>query len=263
MALAPSSDNILLGKGELFFDRFNASGTQQGYFHLGNCSRFAIVTADDRIKLNTSQDAAAGLLKAVTRKREITVEITSNEMGIANLALALMGDESTFTQTSSAITGEILSTAPTKGRFYKTAGRNLSGVVITQGTVTWAVSTDYTVYDSSAGIIQVKSNASTAVNTAAAATIAYTRATLSLDTVLGGTKTKIEGKLLFVPDPTSGPQFDVEVFKVSASPGGELGLISEDFGEYTITMDVLDDSAGAYGGASTYPYYRLIQRGTV
>jgi hypothetical protein len=262
MTLAPDPNNIILGKGELFFDRFSAAGVRQGYFHLGNCSKFAIVLNDDLLTLNTSQDTAAGLLKRVTRKREVDVQISSNEFSIESMALALMGDQGTFTQASSSITGEILTTSVAKGRFYKTANRNISGQVITQGTVTWAATTDYTVYDASLGVIQVKATPSTAVTTATTATISYTRATLSLDQIVGATKTKIEGSLLFVPDPTTGPQFDVEIWRTSLSPGGEVGLISEDWGEYQLNLAVLDDSAGTYGGSASQPYFRLIQRGT-
>lgn len=264
MALAPSSDNIILGKGELFFDRFNESGARTGYFHLGNCQRFAIVLNDDRLSLNTSQDASGGLLKQVTRSREVNIEIESNEFGIANLALALMGDEGTFTQASSAITGEVLTTSLVKGRYYKAANRNISAPVITQlvGTVTntLTLGTDYSIADASAGLIRII--ATGGATTATAATAAYTRASLSLSTVLGATKTKVEGSLLFVPDPTTGPQFDVEVWRCSNAPGGEVGLISEEFGNYTLSMTALNDAEGAYGGTVDMPYFRQIQRGT-
>lgn len=262
MALAPSSDNIILGKGELFFARFSAAGVRDAYIHLGNCQRFAISLEDDILELNTSQDAAAGLLKRVTRNRKVNVEVASNEFAIQNMAIAMMGDDSTFSQTSSAITGEILTSSVVKGRFYRTLGRNLTGVVITQGTVTWAVTTDYTIHDTSAGVIRVAATPSTAVTTATTATIAYTRALLSLDSILGATKTKLEGSLLFVPDPTTGPQFDVEVWKCAVAPGGEMGFVSNEWGEYTLNMVALDDTAGSYGGSSTQPYFRLIQRGT-
>lgn len=262
MALASSPDNIILGKGELLFDRHSDAGVRQGYFHLGNCSRFAIILNDDVLTLNTSQDASGGLLKRVTRKRDVNIEISSNEYGIENLALALMGEQSQLAQTSSAVTGEVLTTSVVAGRFYKTAGRNISSEVITQGTATWTPTTDYTVYDAPGGIIQVAATPSTAVTTATTATIAYTRASLTLDMIIGATKTKVQGSLLFIPDPTTGPQFDVEVFKCSVTPGGEVGLIGTEFGEYVFSMAALSDAAGSYGGSASNPYFRKIQRGT-
>jgi hypothetical protein len=260
MALAPSADNIILGKGELFWAPIE-SGVRAPYFHMGNCPRFAILLNDDVITLNSSMDQSGGVIKRVTRRREVNVEITSNEYGIENLALQMMGDSGTFTQASGAVT-EVVAATVVKGRFYKLANRNVSGLVLNQGTVTWTLTTDYTLHDASAGIVQVVEAASTAVSTGTPFTAVYTRASLSLSTVLGATKTKKEGSLFFMPDPTTGPQFDVEVFYASASPGGEAGFISEEFGEYGLSLVAQSDSNGLYGGSASMPYFRLIQRGT-
>lgn len=260
MTLAPSPDNIILGKGELLFDRFDANGVAQGYRHLGNCSGFKITPTDDRITMNTSMSHTAGIYKQVTRRRELTIEITAHEHSIANMALLLMGDESTLTQSAQTVT-EALTTSVKTGYYYRTSGRNISGVTISQGTVAWVLGTDYTVKDATGGLIYVKESASTAVTTATTATITYTQATASLQTILAGTKGKIEGKLLFIPDPTTGPQYDVECYWVSVFPSGDLNLVGEDFGEFTLSMSCLDDSAGAYGGSASNPYFRLINRG--
>jgi hypothetical protein len=256
------AQNIILGKGELMYAPI-VSGVRQPYFHMGNCARFAVIFNDDNISINDSTDAAAGVLKRVTRSREVAIEIGSNEYGIENLALAMMGDQSTFTQTSSAITGEVLTSSVMAGRFLKTAGRNISGVVITQGTVTWTPTTGYTVYDSSAGIIKVISPAAGGVTTATPCTAAYTRASLSLDMVLPATRNKVEGSLLFIPDPTTGPQYDVEIWKCAAVPAGDLDFIGDNFGDYQMNMTALRDAEGLFGGSASSPYGRLILRGVV
>lgn len=261
MALAPDSNNILLGKGELFFDRFTAGGVRTGYFHLGNCASFGITYNDSVLDLFTSQHASSGLLKRVTKTRLVDIEIKSNEFGIENLALALMGDQSTFTQSTATIT-ETLAAGFTLGRYYRTAGRNISATVITQGTVTWALGTDYVVKDGNAGLLQILAAATTAVVTTSTANVVYVRTTQSLALILAATHTKIEGSLLFVPDPTTGPQFDIEVYRCSQSPGGTLDFVGENFGEYTLKLAALDDSVGSYGGTTSSPYFRMIQRGT-
>jgi hypothetical protein len=260
MPLAPDPNNILLGKGELFFDRFNAAGLRQGYFHLGNCAGFGVELKDTILSLYTSQHSTAGLLKRVTSQREVDVTIKSNEFGITNLALALMGDETSVAQVLSTAT-ETLAAGFTLGRYYRTAKRNISALAITQGTSTWSLNTDFTIKDANAGIYQVAPAASTAVATTASAVLIYTASAQTLSAILGATHTKIEGSLLFVPDPTTGPQFDIEIYRCSQSPGGTQDFIGEQFGEYTLSMAALDDSAGAYGGSTSSPYFRLIQRG--
>lgn len=266
MPLASHPDNIILGKGELFFDRHDPlnSYARTGYFHLGNCARFAILLNDDVLSLNTSQDQSGGLLKRVTRSREVEVQINSHEYAVENLALALMGDSFTKVQTSSAITGEVLTSSLVRGRFYRTSGRQINSPVVTNisgtATSTLVLNTDYTLYDARAGIIQLKQ---TSTATAGSLVIAYTRTALSELAIKGATKTYIQGSLLFMPDPTTGPQYDVEVFKCSVTPGGEVGLIGDEFGEYTLALAALSDAGGQYGGASDNPYFQKINREAV
>jgi hypothetical protein len=259
MSLAPNPNNILLGRGEILFDRHTAAGVRQGYFHLGNCNRFAIQVEDDVIDLQNSMDAEGGVYQSATRSRAVRVEINANEHAVEQMALALMGETSTFTQASSAITGEILTSSVVAGRYYKTANRSISGVVVTQGTATLTNSVDYVVHDASMGTIRFVSGAGAV--TATAATVAYTRASLSLDMLLGATKMKIQGSVLFVPDPVVGPQYDVEIWKTAVSPTGDMDLISNEFGEFTLNLKILDDRAGGFGGSATCPYFRKIQRG--
>ncbi len=260
MALAPSADNIILGKGELFWAPI-VSGVKAPYFHLGNCPRFAILFNDDVITLNSSMDADGGVIKRTMRKREVNIEITSNEYGMENLALAMMGDSATFTQTTGTVT-QTMTTSLVKDRYYKTTDRNVTITSLVAGTVTLTTgSTGYTLADSSAGMIFVPT-ASTAV-TGTALVVIYTKAALSLDQVNVATQAKKEGGLLFVPDPTTGPQFDVEVWYASSSPGGEINYIGEEYGEYQLNMVAQKDAAGLYGGSTACPYIRQILRGSV
>jgi hypothetical protein len=254
---APSSDNVILGKGELFFARF-ASGVKQDYFHLGNCGRLALITEDDVIELNTSMDASGGLYKSVTRSRTVRAEINANEYALANMALALMGDTASVSQTAATSTETF--TLGGTGRYLQLTGKSVTSISsVVQGTATLTATTDYTLYNQTPGVVKFPS---TGGATAGAVVVTYIRATASLDAVAGATKTKIEGSLLFVPDPTTGPKWGVECWRVSVNPGGEMSFIGTEFGEYQMTMRVLDDTVGSYGGSSTYPYYQLINYGT-
>jgi hypothetical protein len=62
----------------------------------------------------------------------------------------------------------------------------------------------------------------------------------------------VNGALLFVPDPVTGPKIMLEVWNVSVSPEGALGLISEEFAQLSLTMAVQADEAGH----PTEPLYR-------
>lgn len=261
MALAPSADNIILGRGELFWAPI-VSAVKQPYFHLGNCARFAVLFNDDVLTLNSSMDADSGVIKRTLRRREVSIEISSNEFGIENLALAMMGDATTFTQTTSTAATATLTTSLVKGRYYKLPDRGVTITSVTAGTATLTAATDYTLADSAAGLLFVTAAAPNAT-TGTALVVVYSRTALTLDQVNVATQAKKEGGLLFIPDPTTGPQFDVEVWYASSTPGGAIEYIGEEYGEYQLNMIAQKDSAGSYGGSVSCPYIRKIQRGSV
>lgn len=259
--LSPNANNVLLGKGKLLFDRFDANGLKQGFFHLGNCQTFEISTEDDVIENQNAMIAAGGVYKSVTRARTVNLNVSGFEFSTDSLALALMGDKSTVTQTTGTAT-ETLTTNATKGRFYRVAGRDITITRIEQisgtSTVTLTSGTDYSVYDANAGMIQTL--AAGGVVAATTLVAIYTKADITgLDAISGAKASEIEGTLVYLPDPATGPKWETTVWRVSFNPDGAVGFISDDFGTWSVVGKVADDSAGAYGGSANFPYYKAIQ----
>jgi hypothetical protein len=233
------------------------------FVSLGNVNRLTVQPEDTRAELYSSLDAAAGLYAAATTRRKVTLSATSNEFSIENLAMVLMGEKLYHTQTADAVTAESLSSAAKKGAYYKLAYRNVSSLVVKQGTVTLVADTDYSVINSTLGLIRLLSTG--AATEAAALTVDYAKAAItgtSQPQIAQFTKSEILGSLLFYGDSASGPSYDGQWFKCSVKPEGELPLIEDEFGEFTLTFDVLSDTAGTYGGSSTYPYGKLTPRGS-
>lgn len=260
--LSPSPENVLLGKGKLLFDRFDANGNKQGYFHLGNADTFELSTEDDVVENQNSMIAAGGVYKSVTRSRTVNINIQGFEFSTQSLAIALMGDVTTTSQTTGTATAEALTTNATKGRFYRTAKRGISTItslVQVAGTTTTTLTsgTDYSLYDGDAGIIQTLSGG--AVTASATLQATYIYSTLSLESIAGAKASKIEGTLIYLPDPATGPSWEITAWKVSFNPNGATGFITDDFGTWSVTGKVLDDSAGTYGGSTTSPYYTAVQ----
>jgi len=260
---APAPENVLLGKGKILFDRFNAStGVKEGYVHLGNCDTFELSTEDDVVDNMNSMVAAGGIYKSVTRSRKVTVNISGFEFSTQALAISLMGNVATATQTTGTATAEVLSTNLTKGKFYRTAKRGIvsitSAVDITgTTTATLTATSDYLLYDADSGIIQLPLTSGATATHSLAATYVYS--TLSLDSIQGGMASKIEGTVVFIPDPATGPSWEITAWKVSLTPNGAIGFISEDFGKWQVAGKIMDDTAGTYGGSAASPYYTAIQ----
>lgn len=240
---APSSENLLLGKGQLFFDRFDANGVSTGRVHMGNIDTFEITTSDDNVEKYSAMSAGAPLYKRVNRKRTVTCRVTGDEFNADNLALMIMGSKSVLAQAATPVVDEALAPATVPGAYYKTAKLGpISAVTMEFGGVAGVLNTDYAIINADVGLVRVLPG--TALT--GAVTISYTPTayTDEVTVVSGGDSGIVQGSLLFIGDPSAGPKVMVEVWSVSVTPDGALGLISEDFAQLSLNMAVQADEAG-------------------
>lgn len=244
--IAPHADNLLLGKGELLFAR-RVNGVLQGHRHLGNVETFELTTADDVLEKYSSMQAAAALYKRVTRRRDITLRVTADEFTPENLSLMMMGEaQQSAAQAGTAVTGETLTTNALKGGYYKFAKMGPhTGISLNKGAAVLVLGTDYVIKDSVVGVVQLLPG-STTVLAGDTITASYTPTAYAqgLTRVLGGNSTIVEGSVLFLPDPTTGPKMLVEVWSVSVTPDGAVGLISDEFAQMSLNMAVQSDAVG-------------------
>lgn len=257
MAYQSNSNNVLLGRGKLYFDRWSSSGVDTyGLAYLGDCSKFEISTSDDKAQIFDYGQPTAPLLNETVVKREVSISLTLHEYTKENLALVLMGVEAGATQSSGTVTAETLTTSVTKGKSYQTANRNISGITVKKGATSLVLDTDYNVVDATLGMIHITTTGSTLTN-GDTITIDYTKAAIAspgLDRIQGGMSSQILGKLVFIGDPGAGPAFDAEFWKVSISSEGVAGFITgSDFGSFDLKGKVLIDSTNH----PTEAYYRI------
>lgn len=253
---APNAGNLLIGKGLLSFDRFDASGLSTGESPLGNCTAFEISTTDDVKEKYSSMDHIAGLLKRVAVKRTIEIKITCDEFNKENIALALMGTSGAFTQSAvSAFTARAIAATTIGGRWYRLGLRNVTVTAVKYGVSpsTAVLGDDYTV-DAVRGRIYIVpggdlDNAATVIWDGSATAIST-----GVDKVAGGAATTIEGYLRYIGDPIVGPAQEVEVWKVQVETDGAVPFISEDFAEFTLKLTAYADTANH----PTEPYYRVL-----
>lgn len=251
---APSSDNLLLGKGQVLFDRFDSNGVRTGFRHMGNVETLELTTADDKVQKFSSMSAGAPLYREVNRRRAVTLKLTGDEFHPDNLALILMGDTSVLVQAATAVVGEAIFPSTVPGAFFKLAKLGpYTAVAIKFGAGVGVAGVDYRVVDAVLGVYQIlPGTILTGAVTADYTPTAYT-GTTGPKVVGGGVSGTIAGALMFVGDPSTGPKMLVEVWHVNVSPDGALGLISDDFATLGLTMAVLDDSANH----PAHPLYQI------
>lgn len=267
--LSPDPTLEQLGKGQVLFNRFTAAGAKTGFFHMGNVENLTIGTADEVLESQNNMTAQAGVRNRVTTKRTVTVKITGLEFSSDNLAVAMMGEVAEYTQTGGAQTGEALTPAEgvVLGQYYDTRYREISAVTVKKGATSLTLIDpdtgvgDYQILDADAGMIRISQTPSTAgLADGDDLTIDYTAAALTAGsgrvTIRGATKSKIEGYLKFLPDNQAGINKEADVWRVSFTPDGDLGFISQEFNKWAATGTAQEDRTNH----PNEPYYRILER---
>lgn len=238
---APSSENLLLGKGQLFFDRFDGSGNKTGLRHLGNVETFELTISDDKVQKFSSMTAGAPLYKEVNRRRTCTLKVTGNEFHPENMALATMGAQATLAQVATPVVAEAVYSSTIKSAYFVTKKLGpITAVAVKFGATTGVLNTDYAIIDAISGLIRILPG----TILTGAVTVDYTPTAYSTNgpaVISGGVSGVIAGYMLFIGDPSTGPKVKVDIWKVNISPDGAIGLISDDFAQMSLQAAILDD----------------------
>jgi len=252
---APSSENLLLGKGQVFFDRFDASGLSTGFKHIGNVETFELTTTDDKVQKFSSMSAGAPLYKEVNRRRTAVLTLTGSEFHPENMALVTMGSQSELVQAATAVVAEPVFPTTIKGAYFMTKKLGpISAVAVKFGVTSGVLNTDYAIINANVGLIRILPG--TALT--GAVTVDYTPTAYTSGSgpamVAGGASGVIQGAIKFIGDPSTGPDMIIDVWRANVSPNGAVGLIGDDFATMSLTMSILDDSANN----PSFPLYRII-----
>jgi hypothetical protein len=243
----------MLGKGSILFDIFDANGLPTGLRHLGNCTKFELDLKDDIAELYQSLNKNVTLIATAVKKRQPKISITGTDFSSNHVSIAQMSTgKSTLVGTVQTVTAEVLISATVvgaAGRYFRTANMNLdmttenapvltfeaaTPVVLTEGT-------DYVVADPVSGLIYIP--AGSQIVDGSATKVTYHTLAGSNDQVAGATVPFQQGHLVFVPDPVDGQKIGCDIWRVNLSPNGNVGLIADDYGNWTLDGNILDDTA--------------------
>lgn len=258
---APNPINCILGAGKIYFDRHTTAAARTGFFEIGNAKDLRASASQSRVTLPNylTEDGGTYAEGAVTQ--EITISTLVYEFNRKNIALLTSGTEAFYTQTATTVTGETLNSSLALGAVYQTAYRNIGTVVVKQGTTTLVSGTDYSIVDSTAGLIKILTTG--AATAAAAVTADYIGAAITTTNqpiVQLYNAPNIFGTLLYVSANRQGAQGEMKYWKVSVQQGDLEGLIGDDFGSSTLSWKVLYDGGGSFGGSTSSPYGNWYKR---
>lgn len=247
-ALSPSPENLYVGKGSVFFNRFDANGALTAWRHLGNASKLDLVTADEVLEKFSHMVSTTPVYKKISKNRKVTLTTTLEEYSRDNLALVLKGElDQDDTQAATPVVDEPVAMGVILGGIYRLAKLGPYTTPTFQeaaGPTALVEHTDFEWIDQTIGLIRLLETATNIADgddlEASYTPTAY--AAGEINRIIGGSVNTIEGALMFVGDPSTGPKELLEVWHVAVDPDGALPLISEDYAEFGLTMEVIDDA---------------------
>lgn len=246
-----------LGKGSVLFDRF-LNGSPTGVFmHLGNCNKFEVDPKDDMAELWQSLYPSPTKIAQAVKKRDIKIAIEGTDFSADHSQIySIAAGVSTRAQTGAAIVAQqVISAAETAsclGRYFQVQNFPVATWTdLKQGATTLVNGTDYVVLDLTHGIVYIPLTSTISTAGTTAVTADYTSATSSVSQIAGHTVNFVQGHILFIPDPADGPNIQADVWRVNLTQNGKIGLISDEYGNWTLEGSCLDDTANH----PTDPFY--------
>ena len=253
---APNPASVLLGRGMLFIDPFDANGNRTGQQALGNVTLFDVENKVEIKEKYESMDPASSLYARAVVRQTVMLKITGDEYTLDNLAKALLGTIEVITAAGATDTDEPLTPVggAILGRYYDLAHRNVTVLTnVKQASTVLVLGTDYTV-DLSRGRIYLLPTSPT-ITPGSQLTSTYTFATYTYNAVNIAKIGTVDAYLRFIGNPVKGPAYEAEYWHTSFTPTGQLGFIADDFGNWTLEGLVIADPIGH----PTEPIGRLIQ----
>lgn len=244
MKISPQSEHLMVGSGEVWFNRLDNDGEPTGYRHVGNVSKLEITPNITEVTSKSSMNAARAVRGRAVTETKMELAMTLSEFHPENLALATLGETGTAQALDASITDEAIPGKSVKGRWLDTGFVNITVTGVKVGATSHTLDDDYQV-DAAAGLIYIMPDGDIAddsdVTWSGSCTASGTK-------VAALTQGRIEGALLYRASADQiGPKTKIVLGKVSVSPDGALGFLGDQFGEIGLKGEVLQDDAGDYG----------------
>jgi hypothetical protein len=250
--LSPNVDNLFLGKGALYFDRFDAYGNKTGELDLGNATAFSMQLAQTTKDHYTSREGIRKRDLVIAVEEKWSGKFTLEEYTKENLNLAMRGklDPQYFTQGAGTATVPVTAH---RSRWQDLGYRNLSTVTVAGMVENYDFKVDRKVgrimftYDGGAyeGQVISVSVIYAAVNQPIISPVVPSR--------------DVSGFLRFVPNnDVQGPNYMAEIWDATIKCDSEIPFITEDWGKLSFTVEIdEDDASGSH--KTTDPYFRLTE----
>ena len=185
-----------------------------------------------------------------------TIEAASNALDLSTGSGTYVSMTGTAgsQQLQITVSGVTITFTLTAGDTFDVSNPTIHTFTVKAGMNTFKEGKDFVLEEESirGGLIKIKKGG--AIKAGDTVRISATVPDATYVTVSGSAAGRIEGSLLFLGDPNQGNALMIEAWKCNIRPEGDLtGLISDDFGEFTLTLDIMSD----YENHPDYPLYKV------
>lgn len=185
-----------------------------------------------------------------------TIEAASNALDLSTGSgtYVSMAGTAGSQQLQITVSGVTITFTLTAGDTFDVSNPTIHTFTVKAGMNTFKEGKDFVLEEESirGGLIKIKKNG--AIKAGDTVRISATVPDATYVTVSGSAAGKITGELLFLGDPNQGNALMIEAWKCNIRPDGDLtGLIGDDFGEFTLQLDIMSD----YENHPDYPLYKV------
>jgi hypothetical protein len=215
---------------------------------LGNCTGLSIAPSEEKTDHREMYSGNDLVDQTLRRRRKITVSANLESYSLANLILAMHGNQ--VSVTGDTVSAESFPEGLVVGDLVELVHPKLTDVVLTDSTpvtpVTLTLNTHYSL-NANHGSVEILSLAGLTQPIKAAYTYATVTGTGLLTKTSKLVVLRFEGLNIAVDDGTPDPVL-VRLYKVSVDPA-ELPLIQDEYGTFTLSGEALLDSTKSAAGA--------------
>ncbi len=265
---SPDPELIKLGAGSLYLDVWDALGAKTGMRHIGNVDTLETTTTPDILTIRSNMTANRPVRKKIVRATDLVLRAVGDEWSMDNIALLTMGDKIYRTATAVPVVDKILfANVPAAtlgsalgGKYFHVGDLNIGTVVLELGAATLVLGTDYTIHSAPFGLLYIMPTSAAVTNGTNDLQVTYTPQAITgtnSPVVRGATRSEVGASLLFLEDNSAGENHILRVWRVSITPDGAFGLISEEKATFALNMTIEDDTIGQYGGTAANPLYEM------
>jgi hypothetical protein len=245
------AENLKLGKGSLLLDLYAGSplAPTGALTLLGDANSLSTSAAITTVEKYSNTQASGARIARATTRQSYELKVALSEFAMDNLKLFLRATSNTKTQSTGTAKTKVLSNV-VPGKYYEIGDRRVTAVVVTK---TSPAVTDPLVagvnYDlnSEFGQIFIRPDGGFSSLGTDDLLVTYDAPALSIEQARISKVGQSLARLVYIADDANvdgkGAHDRLEIWKVDVAPDGDLNLISDDYGSFSLTMAILSDAA--------------------